>query len=97
MYLQHKDLDLFVGSLPSNYKVITVDTASPNKNVSYVMLKETRYVVHRSPSLAATTASKISKITVTYSVLTNCLLKINPCSRCTLQGVSRYMLLLKQV
>ena len=40
-YIQHKGLYLFGVSLSSEYKVATVNMASPNKDVSYVMLKET--------------------------------------------------------
>jgi hypothetical protein len=40
-YIQHDDLDLFVVSSSSDYKVAIVDMSSPNKEVSYVMLKDT--------------------------------------------------------
>ena len=43
-YIQHEGLDLFVVSSSSDYKVAIVDMASKNKDVSYVMLKETPYV-----------------------------------------------------
>ena len=39
--------------------VTIVDMASPSKDVSYVTLKETPCVVHRSPSLVASTTTKI--------------------------------------
>ena len=53
-----------VSSLSDN-KVAMVDMASPNKEMSYITLKETPYVGQRSPSAATT----ISKINVTYFVL----------------------------
>ena len=64
-YIQHQGLDLFMVVSLSDYKVAIGDMASPNKDVSYVMLKETPCLVHRSPSAAATTTTKM---TVTYSV-----------------------------
>ena len=54
----------------SKYKVAIVDTTVPNKEVSYVTLKETPCVVPRSPSLAATTTTKMN---VTYPVLSVCI------------------------
>ena len=65
-YIQHKGLDLFVVSPSSDYNLAIVDMASPNKDVSYVMSKETPYVVNRSPYAATIT---ITKIYLTYPVL----------------------------
>ena len=47
-------------------QVVIVDITLPKKDVSYLMPKETPYVVRRSPSSAATTTTKTN---VTYSVL----------------------------
>jgi hypothetical protein len=43
-YIQHEGLDLFVVSSSSDYKVAIVDMILPNKDVSYIMLKEIPYV-----------------------------------------------------
>lgn len=43
-YIQKGDMNLFVVSSSSDYKVAIVDMDSPNKDVSYVMLKDTPYV-----------------------------------------------------
>lgn len=43
-YIKKDDMELFVVSSASDYKVAIVDMASPNKDVAYVMLKDTPYV-----------------------------------------------------
>jgi len=43
-YIQNGDMNLFVVSSSSDYKVAIVDMNSANKEVSYVMLKDTPYV-----------------------------------------------------
>ena len=53
-HIQDEGLDLFVVSSSPDYKVTIVDMASPNKDVSYAILKETPCVGRRSPSSAAT-------------------------------------------
>ena len=42
-YIQHDDMNLFVVSSSSDYKVAIVDMASPDKTTSYVMLKDVPY------------------------------------------------------
>ena len=43
-YIQQGDMNLFVVSSSSDYKVAIVDMNSPNKDVSYVILKNMPYV-----------------------------------------------------
>ena len=43
VHIQYTSRDLLMVPLSSNYKVTVVDMVLPNKDMSYVMLKETSY------------------------------------------------------